>query len=103
MILNTIAFLILLFQIKVVVFSLIWLYKLIISKVFEFEHDKKMMSRLVTLSRLHYYSELYTVYIESFMEILIAAILTLKENERSPFGEMLAYMLVCFSLIIICI
>ena len=37
------------------------------------------------------------------MEILIAIILTLRAGQFSPFGELLSFILVCFSLFVFCV
>ena len=48
-----------------------------------------------------FFSELHSIYLEAFMEIAIAIVLTLKEGVTSPFGEFLAYLLAWFSVLVI--
>ena len=50
-----------------------------------------------------YFSELHALYIDGFMEIAYATLLTMQEGQKSPFGETISYIIAIFSIIVICI
>ena len=40
-----------------------------------------------------FFQEIHTIYIEGAMELAIATILALKEDQKKPFGETVSYFL----------
>ena len=101
MILNTIAFVILVYLIKVAIYYLLRLYHFMTCDKDIFKYTSELKELQKRLDQTLFFSELHTIYFEGIMEIQIAIILTFRYGSASHFGELLSYLLVGFSMLVI--